>query len=292
MTADTLDTRMLETDGATIVYDVQGPLPPADGIPVLLMVGQPMDASGFRPLAAHFSDRTVVTYDPRGFGRSTRSDGEVTNSPTVQAEDLHALIRDLGAGAVEVFASSGGAVSALALVTAYPGDVAVLVAHEPPLLHTLPDAEAAQRATQATQETYQAKGWGAGMASFLAMTMWRGEFTDEYFAQPTPDPAQFGLPTEDDGSRDDPLMTGHSAPIAEYRLDVEALKAAPTRVVLGVGEESRDTFTGRTAIGTAELLGQEAVVFPSHHGGFAAEETGYPGKPREFAERLREVLEG
>src|SRR5690606_41717837 len=107
-----------------------------------------------------------------------------------------------------------------------------------------------------------------------------------------PDPAQLGLPTEDDGARDDPLMTGHSAPIAEYRLDVEALKAAPTRVVLGVGEESRDTFTGRTAIGTAELLGQEAVDFPSHHGGFAGEGTGYPGRPRGVAERLREGLDG
>jgi pimeloyl-ACP methyl ester carboxylesterase len=82
------------------------------------MIGQPMDASGFGTLASHFPDRTVVTYDPRGLGRSTRRDGRVDHSPTVQASDVHAVIEALGAGPVEMFASSGGAVTALALVAA------------------------------------------------------------------------------------------------------------------------------------------------------------------------------
>jgi pimeloyl-ACP methyl ester carboxylesterase len=64
----------------------------------------------------------VVTYDPRGLGRSTRKDGRVENWPEVQASDLHALIEALGAGPVEMFASSGGAVTALALVAGYPID--------------------------------------------------------------------------------------------------------------------------------------------------------------------------
>ncbi|TCR13656.1 hypothetical protein EV578_120115 [Streptomyces sp. BK205] len=38
------------------------------------------------------------------------------------------------------------------------------------------------------------------MAAFVAMTSWKGEFTDAYFAQPPADPAAFGKPTEDDGS--------------------------------------------------------------------------------------------
>lgn len=287
-----MDTHTLSTDGASIVYDVDGPLPPDDGRPALLMVGQPMDASGFRALASHFPDRTVVTYDPRGLGRSTRSDGEVSHSPTVQAQDLHALIEALGAGPVEVFASSGGAVTALELVTAYPGDVTTLVAHEPPLVGVLPDAVLARRASAAVQDVYRDRGWGAGMAAFLALTMWQGEFTEDYLAQPPPDPAGFGLPTEDDGSRDDPLLSDRSAAVTDYAVGVEALRAAPTRVVIGVAEESGETFTGRTAVGTARLLGQEPVVFPSHHGGFADEDGGWPGKPREFAERLREVLGG
>lgn len=285
-------THTLQTGGASIVYDAHGPLPPTDGRPPLLMVGQPMDASGFAALASQFPDRTVVTYDPRGLGRSTRSDGEVTHSPAVQAEDLHQVVRALGAGPVEVFASSGGAVSALALVAAYPDDVVILVAHEPPLVGLLPDARLARRASTAVQDTYEARGWGAGMAAFLAMTMWQGEFTEDYLAQPLPEPGQFGLPTEDDGSRDDPLLGDRSTAVTDYRPDAAALRAAPTRIVLAVGEETGDTLTARTARATARLLGQEAVVFPSHHGGFAAEDGPWPGRPREFAARLREVLEG
>src|SRR5436190_11098374 len=182
-------THVLETAGADIAYDVHGPLPAADGRPPLFMIGQPMAASGFGTLASHFPDRTVVTYDPRGLGRSIRNDGRVDHSPTVQADDVHALIEGLGAGPVEMFASSGGAVTALALVAAHPDDVVTLVAHEPPLIGVLPDAAAAERAQTGFREVYEAKGEGAGMAAFIAMTSWRGEFTDEYFAQGAPDPA-------------------------------------------------------------------------------------------------------
>ena len=285
-----MTTHVLDTPEVDIAYDVHGPLPPADGRPALFMIGQPMDASGFATLASHFPDRTVVTYDPRGLGRSTRKDGRVDNAPELQAEDVHSVIEALGAGPVEMFASSGGAVTALALVTAHPGDVTTLVAHEPPLIPVLPDADAAERASADFRDTYQAKGSGAGMAQFIAMTSWQGEFTDEYFARPAADPAQFGMPADDDGSRDDPLLSDRSLAITSYRPDVDALATAPTHIVIAVGEESLGTFTGRTAVGTAELLGQEATVFPSHHGGFMGGEFGYAGQPEPFARRLREVL--
>src|SRR3954452_6121805 len=244
----TTTTHTLETAKAAIAYDVHGPLPTADGRPPLFMIAQPMTASGFATLVSLFPDRTVVTYDPRGLGRSTRSDGRVDNSPTVQASDVHAVIEALGAGPVDMFASSGGAVTALALVSAYPDDVVTLVAHEPPLIPVLPDAAAAERARAGFRDAYEAGGQGAGMAAFLAMTSWRGEFTDEYFAQPAPDPAQFGMPAEDDGSRDNPLLSDRSWAVSGYRPDVEALAAAPTRVVIAVGEESGNTFTGRTTV--------------------------------------------
>jgi hypothetical protein len=129
------------------------------------------------------------------------------------------------------------------------------------------------------------------MAAFIAMTSWQGEFTDEYFAQPAPDPAAFGMPAEDDGSRDNPLLSDRSWAVSSYRPDVDALAAAPTRIVIAVGEESEGTFTGRSAVATAELLGQEATVFPSHHGGFMGGEFGYAGQPEAFARKLREVLD-
>jgi pimeloyl-ACP methyl ester carboxylesterase len=286
----TMKTYKLETTEADVVYDVRGPLPTSDGRPPLFMIAQPMDASGFDTLAAHLPDRTVITYDPRGLGRSIRKDGRVDNAPIVQADDVHAIIEALGAGPVEMFASSGGAVTALALVAAYPDDVTTLVAHEPPIIPVLPDAAAAQRAQAGVRDAYEAGGSGAGMATFIAMTSWRGEFTHDYFAQPAPNPAQFGMTTEDDGSRDDPLLSDRSWAVTSYHPDVDALAAAPTRVVIAVGEESMDTFTGRTSLATAELLGQQATVFPSHHGGFMGGEFGYPGKPEAFARRLTAVL--
>ncbi|GGS04665.1 alpha/beta fold hydrolase [Streptomyces rubiginosohelvolus] len=286
-----METYTLTTAGADLVYDVRGPLPTADGRPPLFLIGHPMDASGFTALAARFPDRTVVTYDPRGLGRSTRADARVDYTPETLADDVHAVITKLGAGPVEMFASSGGAVTALALVVRHPDDVTTLVAHEPPLITITPDGAAAVRARAGVRDAYEKRGWGAGMAAFVAMTSWEGEFTDAYFAQPAPDPAAFGMPTEDDGSRDDPLLSDRSWAVSGHRPDADAINAAPTRVVIAVGEESRAVQTGRTAEAAAELLGQRVTVFPSHHGGFLDGEFGYPGKPDEFAARLREVLD-
>src|SRR5438132_10284618 len=170
-----MKTHKLVTTEADIVYDVHGPLPTANGSPPLFMIAQPMDASGFTTLASYFPDRTVITYDPRGLGRSPRKDGRVDNAPTVQADDVHGVIEALGLGPVEMFASSGGAVTALALVAAYPNDVTCLVAHERPLLPLLPDAPDAGPPRPGVRDAYEAKGSGAGMAAFIAMTSWRGE---------------------------------------------------------------------------------------------------------------------
>ena len=281
----------LELPDVHLVYDVHGPLPTAEGRPPLLMIGQPMDASGFQAQVALFPDRTVVTYDPRGLGRSVRTDGVVTNEPETQAEDVHALIDALGAGPVDMLASSGGAVTALALVTAHPHDVATLVAHEPPIDAVLPDAENVHRARIAYTRAYEERGWGAGMAAFVALTSWRGEVTEEFLAQPLPEPALYGMPDQDDGTRGDPLLSDRSWAVTLYRPDVAALNASPTRIVIAVGEESLDVYTGRTALGLAAQLGQQATVFPSHHGGFMGGEFGYAGQPEAFAAKLREVLD-
>jgi hypothetical protein len=99
------------------------------------------------------------------------------------------------------------------------------------------------------------------------------------------------MPTEDDGSRDNPLLSDRSWAVSSYRPDVDALAATPTRIVIAVGEESLGTFNGRTSVVTAELLGRQATLFPSHHGGFLGGEFGYAGQPEAFARKLREVLD-
>lgn len=287
-----METYTLETAGADLVYDVRRPSTAAHERPPLLMIGQPMDATGFAALAARFPERTVATYDPRGLGRSIRKDGRVDHRPETQAEDVHAVIEALGAGPVEMFASSGGAVTALAVLAAYPGDVTTLVAHEPPLITLTPDGPSGRAGAGPRTGSVREAGVGAGMAAFVTMTSWEGEFTDAYFAQPDADPAAFGMPTEDDGSRDDPLLSDRSWAITDYRPDVDAIATAATRLVIAVGEESKDVQTGRTSVATAELLSRQVTTFPSHHGGFLDGAFGYPGKPDEFGHRLREVLDG
>ena len=285
-----ITTHTIDVGDAVITYDVREAETSSDHLP-LVLIGQPMTAEGFTTLASHFSDRTVVTYDQRGLGRSTRSDGHQRQVPDVSAGDLHAVVSAAGVDTVDVFGSSGGAVNALAWVARHPGDIHTLVAHEPPMLGVLPDAERAFAAERAVQERYDADGWGAGMAAFIAMTMVRGEFTDEFLAQPHPDPAAFGMPTEDDGSRDDPLLSGAAHDVTAFQPDREAIVTAPTRVVLAAGIESKDAITWHTAAATAHLIGEPLAEFPSHHGGFLGGEFGQQGEPEAFAHRLREVLD-
>lgn len=280
-------THTLDVPGASIVYDVRGPFPAADGSLPLLLIGQPMTAEGFATLASFLPDRTLVAYDPRGLGRSERTDGDTTNTPQQQAEDLHALIGVLGP--VDLFGSSGGAVTGLQLVATHPADVRTLVAHEPPILSVLPDADAAAAAERAVQDAYRQRGWGAGMAAFIGLTSWQGEFTDA-FAASLPDPAMFGLPTEDDGSRTDPLLSGVSNAVTAYVPDIDALTSTSTRVVIAAGIESKGLLTWRTSEALADALGLELAVFPSHHGGFSGPEFGQAGEPEAFAARLLDVL--
>jgi hypothetical protein len=130
------------------------------------------------------------------------------------------------------------------------------------------------------------------MAKFIALVMHKGTIPADYAEQPAPDPAMFGLPTEDDGSRDDVLLGMNMISTTHYQPDFEALRAASTRVVPAAGVESEGEMAHRGAEAVAERLGVDLVLFPSHHGGFLGGEYGQAGEPEAFARKLREVLEG
>jgi pimeloyl-ACP methyl ester carboxylesterase len=215
-----------------------------------------------------------VTYDPRGVERSERTDPDLEVTPEVHAADARAVIEAVGGDPVDLFATSGGAVNALALVAAYPGLVRSLVAHEPPAASVLPDATDALAACRAVQETYHRQGWGHGMAHFIALSSLRGPVPADFATQPAPDPAMFGMPTEDDGARDDLLLGSDIVTLAQYRPDVNALRAAPTRIVLAVGADSDEELAHRAAEAVAELLDTRPVTFPGGHGGFLGGEYG------------------
>jgi pimeloyl-ACP methyl ester carboxylesterase len=276
-------THTLELPGAALTYDIREATSESTE-PVLMMIGSPMDASGFATLAGRFPDRTVVTYDPRGVGRSPRADGVTGATPDEHAADLHRLISELDAGPVDIFASSGGAVNALALVTRHPEGVGTLVAHEPPLATVLADREQALSVIEDIHETYERDGFGPAMAKFIAFTSVRGP-TPPDFPNHALNPADVGLPTEDDGNRDHPLLGPHMVYVARYEPDFDSLRGAFTRIVVAGGAESEGTFPYRAALAVAERLGAELAIFPSHHGGF-----GQQGDPDAFAATLRRVL--
>ena len=287
-TQTTPTTHTLEVPGAVLTYDVRPG--DADGQPVLLLIGSPMGAAGFGTLARHFPDRTVVTYDPRGAERSRRTDGAPTATPEEHADDVSRLIAALDSGPVDLFASIGGAINALALVARHPEQVRTLVAHEPPAAALLPDREFALAACRDIHETYQRSGMGAGMAAFIAIVSHQGPIDAEYLGRPAPDPAMFGLPTEDDGSRDDVMLAQNLLSCTHYEPDVDSLRSSSTRIVLAAGEESAGELAHRGAQAVAEQLGSTPVAFPSGHGGFLGGEYGQTGDPEAFAARLREVL--
>jgi hypothetical protein len=102
----------------------------------------------------------------------------------------------------------------------------------------------------------------------------------------------FGLPTEDDGSRTDPLLFQNITTCTHYQPDFDALRAASTRIVVGVGAESEGEMAHRGGEAVAQRLGITPATFPSGHGGFLGGEYGQAGEPDAFAAKLREVLDG
>jgi pimeloyl-ACP methyl ester carboxylesterase len=280
-------THTLEVPGTVLTYDVNRN--EASSEPVLMLIGSPMGAAGFGTLSKHFTDRTLLTYDPRGAERSTKADPASQSTPEQHADDLHRIIGEVG-GPVDLFATSGGAVNALALVAKHPEDVRILVAHEPPLATILPDSDNAKAAVRAISNSYETRGWGAGMAHFIAVVSHQGEFPDDVGLQRGPDPQMFGMPAEDDGTRTDVMLHQNIITVTHYEPDFEALRAASTRIVIATGEESEGEMAHRGAEAVAARLGTTPVIFPSDHGGFLGGEYGQTGKPDEFAARLREVL--
>lgn len=283
-------THTLPVPGATLTYDVRAG--ESSGSPVLVLFGSPMGAGGFVTLASHFADRTVVTYDPRGVERSTKDDPASPSTPEEHAEDLHRILADLDAGPADLFASSGGAVNALALVAKHPEQVRILVAHEPPLASLVPDRDAALAACRAIHDTYERSGFGAAMAQFIVTVSHRGPFDHAFATQPAPDPAMFGLPAGDNGDRTDPLVGQNIVSSTQFEPDFAALRAASTRIMVAAGTESEGQLAYRGAVATAERLGTSLVRFPSDHGGFLGGEYGQTGDPDAFAAKLREVLAG
>ncbi len=140
-------------------------------------------------------------------------------------------------------------------------------------------------------ETYQRDGFGPAMAKFIALVMHPGPLPHDYLDQPAPDPAAFGLPTEDDGSRDDALLSRNLA-MPTFDPDLDAVRRTPVRIVPAIGTAGAGTMARRGGEALAAALGVDPVVFPGDHGGFAASPWAPGNDPAAFAATLQQVLAG
>ena len=250
----------LDVPGARLYYERRGTGP------LLLMIGSPMDSTGFAGLAGALAgDYTVVTYDPRCIGNSKRDDTSQDVTPDQQADDVHRLLSALGGGPAAVFGSSGGATVGLALVTAHPGQVHTLVAHEPPVVELLPDSAQVRAQFEDIYDTYRADGAEKAWPMFLAHTGLAGAPGQEADAprwQPSAEEMARMRATNE------AFFEHLLRPTTYYRPDIEALRAAPTRIVVARGATSAGTLPNRTAVALAGRLGTTAVDFPGDHVGF------------------------
>jgi pimeloyl-ACP methyl ester carboxylesterase len=262
---------LVEVPGARLRYEVRG-----DG-PLLLLLGSPMPAAPFTPLAeAMAADHTVVTADPRGFAGSVLDDPEQDSTPQLRADDVAAILDDLGAPSADVFGSSGGAVTGLALVAAHPDRVRTLVAHEPPVFELLPDAAEQRAATDDIVASLHRDGPGAAMLKFMAVVGFDAQPQGAPVMQ-EPSPEQVAHNTR---------FIGHEMRwTAGYLPDIDALTRGPARVVVGIGRESTGLITYRTSMALADKIGAPPAEFPGAHAGFVQQ-------PAEFANTLRAVLGG
>lgn len=267
-----VQTGSLEVPGARLHYEVRG-----QG-PLLLLVGAPMDAAAFAPLADLLAtDHTVVTTDPRAINRSSVADRDQDSTPELRADDLSRILTHLDLGPAAVFGSSGGAVTALALVQAHPEQVHTVIPHEPPLLWLLDDRAEQYAATDDLRNTYLGGdvlgGWGKFMAQANIVLP---EGALEYM---------FGGDRDPQAVADETFWISHEIrPSTRWEPDLDALRALPTRFVIGIGEDSVGQLCERTSTVLAKELGVEPARFPGGHIGFVED-------PERFAPPLRSVLE-
>jgi pimeloyl-ACP methyl ester carboxylesterase len=264
----------LGVPGARLHYEVRG-----EG-PLVLLVGAPMGADAFAPLAGLLAPgHTVLTTDPRGVGRSPVEDPDRDSTPELRADDLSRLLAHLGAGPAVVLGSSGGAVSALALAQAHPEQVVTVIVHEPPLQQLVDDRARLRTATEHIVATYLAAGSAAAWREFMTVADIDLPEDDGLPAAP-PEPAD----RDPQAIADERHFFLHELrSTTGWQPDLAVLRAVPTRVVVGIGETSRGEMCDRTSRALADALGVEPTMFPGSHVGFLED-------PAAFAARLREVL--
>ena len=261
----------LAVPGARLYYELRG------SGPLLAIVGSPMAAAPFAPLADLLAtDHTVLTMDPRGHLGSTLDDPDSDSTPELRADDLAHLIRHVDAGPATVLGSSGGAVTTLALLAAHPELVHLAVAHEPPVTQLLEDRERQLAANEETIATYE-KGDTIGAVrkflGFAGLVMPEEVFLNMFVREQSPEEL----------ASEKYFYLHELRGTAAWIPDLDALGDRADRLIIGIGETSAGQLCDRTSRALGAELKIEPTMFPGSHGGFVE-------NPPAFAARLREVI--
>lgn len=154
----------LEHNGCQIYYEVTpAPAGAPERLPLLLSHGFGASAAMWEPnLADLAADRTVITWDMRGHGRSAAPEDQAEYSEAATVADMAAVLDAVGAEQAAVGGLSLGGYMSLAFWLAYPGRVAALVLCDtgPGYRRDEPRQEWNARA-EATAQRFERDGLGA-----------------------------------------------------------------------------------------------------------------------------------
>ncbi|MFC4951246.1 alpha/beta fold hydrolase [Pseudonocardia sp. GCM10023141] len=268
----TVTAATLAVPGALLHYEVRG------AGPLIALIGAPMDAAAFAPLADLLAtDHTVLTSDPRGANRSTIEDRDADSTPEIRADDLARLLTHLDAGPAVVLGSSGGAVTTLALVQARPDLLHTAIAHEPPLINLLDDRDEVRAATDDMCATYLGGDHLGAWRKFMANA--------NIELPPGVLEHMFGDDRDPKTLAGEHFWFAHELrPSTYWNPDLHVLRSSPVRIVAGIGDASTGQECDRTTTALAARLGIEPTLFPGGH-------TGFVDDPQTFVVRLRAVLD-
>jgi hypothetical protein len=158
---------------------------------------------------------------------------------------------------------------------AAPSSVEGLVAHEPPVVEVLPDADAWRAHFAAVDALYREHGREAANELLQAEMGIVETFV--------PLPAATEALERIDRNFSQTFFEDELLAFVGFDPDVERIRANGTRVVMGVSDASTGRYFARTAVLLAERLACPLVEFPGHH-------VAYLEVPEAFGTSLREAL--
>ncbi|WP_406218117.1 alpha/beta fold hydrolase [Streptomyces canus] len=272
----TVTTDTLTVTGAALHFQVCGTGP-------LLLISQSGegDADRSTDLVARLADSyTVVTYDRRGLSRSRLDNPGRGATLAEHAEDVHRLLASLTDSPALMLGCSLGAVIGLHTATRHPGQIRVLIAHEPVAPRLLPGTERARHEHElaALQDLYLREGLGAALPE-IARTLGIDPASRDTEPDLTPQPMNARRKANFD------FFIRHDfTAVTQDTLDIAALQSTGTHIIPAAGRTTpRTVFDYRCATALAAQLDRELQELPGGHNGNTSH-------PRAYATRIRELL--